>query len=401
MKLEPAQLIERESKPRWSALIISIFVTAATGFIADANGMPVSAAGAVAFAVGATGYLFLALPHKAQIGKKILRKISIRHFFYVEILALTGAVSATAALYWLSPRIQKKFFDRRLDSVLSAKASSDSQAARIIEMASESKVKLNPSLVYAAAERAVNSGNYKNWEPISSILAPHIQQAIDEKLEVAVQDPTQEASLSFADVDMKTASLIKLGAQLPPDKVDKTSILLERAVSLHPDSDPGWQAAGRMISYRSYLRGNSPELPSCITTQGGGGWHFSSPVVNYHDCTLNLNDITSFDAVTPRLWQPGNVEYDHAYRIIPTVVLTNGIVTYSGGEMIRMQRLIFVNCRFDLNYPEAVPPPAGRALTQQLLVADLNQVSISLPSIQREGLLEPTLGGTEQKPPIR
>jgi hypothetical protein len=281
-------------------------------------------------------------------------------------------------IYWLSPSVQQTILDHRLGSVL-AENSSGNQAVRIIEIATESKVTLNPSLVSRAADRAINSNNYADWRSLSPILAPHLQRAIDANLDVALHDTSLQASQSLADVETKTAGLRNLKAQLPPEDVTKTAALLERVVDLHPEAASAWQAAAQMISYRSDLRGQPPALPSCFATQGAGGWRVANMVMSYHDCELDLNDIKLFDAIVPKIWQPGNVEYENAARIVPTIQLTNGIVTYSGGQMIRMQRLFFQNCFFDLRFPQKIPPPPGRALTQQLLVADLSNVSLNLP----------------------
>ncbi len=221
---------------------------------------------------------------------------------------------------------------------------------------------------------------------LTATVAPQLQKAIDDSLMSALKADTPQALQSLAKVETETVNLRKLGAKLPPKDIDQSASLLAQAVALHPNSSYGWAAAAQMVSYRSDLRLKPTERPDCYLTQAGGDWHLSSPVMKYHDCTLNLDDIIRFNALAPTISQGPASAPTATGRILPTIFLQNGTVAYSGKKMIAFERLICQNCSFNLLSPEEIPPPSGRALSEQLLVADLAKVSLSLPKENKSNL---------------
>jgi hypothetical protein len=217
---------------------------------------------------------------------------------------------------------------------------------------------------------------------LTATVAPQLQQAIDDSLKAVLsQVPIQpaQASQALATVETNTANLRKLKAELPAQQISRTAAVLEKAVVQYSDIPSAWGAAAQMVSYRSDLRVVPIEQPDCYRTQGLGDWHFYSPIMKYHDCTLNLDDVAEFNAVAPHIRQGPQNAPTATGQVIPTISLANGIVTYSGGEMIAIEKLLCQNCSFNLRSPEKIPPPPGRALSQQLLIADLNNVSLGLP----------------------
>lgn len=215
---------------------------------------------------------------------------------------------------------------------------------------------------------------------LTATVAPQLLKAVDENLMAVLNEPATQpllASQALAKIENDTASLRKLKANLPAQEVSKTSALLEKAVDLHSDNTDAWRAAAQMVSYRSELRIAPTNRPDCYKAQGPGKWD-GAKLVRYHDCTLDISNVAEFFAVEPRIIPKGKT-FSEGTRYLITVELVNGTVSYSGGQMIQIERLLCQNCSFDLQSPDAVPPPAGRALSQQLLVADLHDVSLTLP----------------------
>ena len=220
---------------------------------------------------------------------------------------------------------------------------------------------------------------------LTSTVAPQLLQAVDDNLRAVLSEtpiqPTQ-TSQALAKIETDTASLRKLKAPLPAQQINQTTALLEKVVNQYPDNPSAWGAAAQMVSYRSDLRSEPAERPDCFKTQGAGGWHASDMVMRYHDCTLNLDDVGLFDTIAPRMWQDQANGQRVTARILADVLVTNGTVVYSGAKMIAIQRLSCRDCSFSLRSPETTPPPPGRALSQQLLTADLSNVSLSLPNAE-------------------
>ena len=220
---------------------------------------------------------------------------------------------------------------------------------------------------------------------LTATVAPQLQKAIDDSLVSVLSSQTlpSKANDVLAQVASDTRSLRSLEAKLPSNKVAQTSSTLEKALRSYPDSLPGWDAAAEMVSYRSGLREPMRQLPDCYATEGGGGAHLADLVMRYHDCNLNLNDVAGFNAVATKIYQPGPDGKIKAWgQVSETILLTNGNVSYSGGQLIGIQRLSLQNCTFDLLGPSSLPPTRGRALTNQLLLADLSNVTLILPKTE-------------------
>lgn len=216
---------------------------------------------------------------------------------------------------------------------------------------------------------------------LTETVAPQLLQAVDENLRAVMSEPATQplqASQALAKVENDTAGLRNLKAKLPAQEVSQSAALLEEVVSLHPDSPNAWRAAAQMVSYRSDLLITPTERPDCYKTQGPGAWD-GAVLVRYHDCTLDISNVAEFFAIEPRVLLQGQ-KFSNGVRYLVTVELVNGTVSYSGGQMIQIAKLICQNCSFDLRSPTNIPPPAGRALSQHLLIADLKDVTVTLPT---------------------
>jgi hypothetical protein len=93
--------------------------------------------------------------------------------------------------------------------------------------------------------------------------------------------------------------------------------------------------------------------------------------VLFHDCTLVLDDATSFersDAYFSFLQM-------HVKNHTSTLALTldHVRVIYRGGALVPAGTIRFHNCIFDFQLPPSVPPDSGQKLVRGLLEADLTQ----------------------------
>lgn len=155
------------------------------------------------------------------------------------------------------------------------------------------------------------------------------------------------------------------------------------------DSLPeGWQAAGQLISYRTQVS-TSPNLGYCVsrpwtqTFQTGSDDEDASKLpqgafrvseIKFHDCTLVLDDVSSFENSDADRW---------AMRATPrkkvvVLELYNVHVVYRGGAVVPVDSVLFSDCTFE--FQTLSPPPAtGQQLTKSLLAAaDLRSVSVEL-----------------------
>lgn len=219
---------------------------------------------------------------------------------------------------------------------------------------------------------------------LTATVAPQLQKAIDDSLVSALTDTPIQASQTLAKVASDTANLRQLKAPLPTQQISRTSALLERVVNQYPEDASAWGAAAQMVSYRSELQGEVVERPDCFKSQADGQPGRTMVERIYNDCTLNLDDAATFNILAPKLYQDHPDGTRSVGQISLTLVLTNGTVTYSGGPIIAIERLLCRNCSFKLRTPETVPPLPGRALSQQLLTANLSDVSVTLPKAETQ-----------------
>jgi len=77
-----------------------------------------------------------------------------------------------------------------------------------------------------------------------------------------------------------------------------------------------------------------------------------------------------FDEVTAKFPENGKI-----------LMVQNAIVTYSGGTVIPLNKIIFVNCIFDFKPSFVIPPAGGQSVTRQLLAANLENATVTLPGM--------------------
>lgn len=214
---------------------------------------------------------------------------------------------------------------------------------------------------------------------LTATVAPQLQKAIDDSLQSSLTATPQKAAQTFAAVQSRTSSLRQLKVHQPEQELAQTSLILKNAVDAHPDVPAAWAASAEWISYRSGQ--TIPQLPNCFSSKDLQNKEESTMIdLVFHDCTLDLGDNAGFLEIVPKLYQRRESD-QHVIRTIipPNLVLRNGVVHYAGGQIIPFGELHFENCHFDFTPGERVPPLPGRILSQQLLIADLKDVNVSIP----------------------
>ena len=246
---------------------------------------------------------------------------------------------------------------------------------------------------------AVLGLGWLSWVSMSLISAGNDLRSIKQKvadglgpITSAIQNPSSPqqlaANLSFV------ASTIRVkraeGKQPDQGRINSLSSAVQLVAKENPQVPEVWQAAFQLVSFRSEsLKSSLPsKLVDCTTDPGvlieiNNTLDASMPISGHyfadlHDCILKLDDDGTF-------WNsPLYQFFQEAQKRRPgngnLIRLTRGIITYSGGNMIPITQLKFLDCVFDFNSPKDIPPNPGRSLASQLLVANIENGSIKLPS---------------------
>ena len=167
------------------------------------------------------------------------------------------------------------------------------------------------------------------------------------------------------------------------------SATVKSVVTRYPDVAEGWRAASELVSYRSLLTYGDPAvaLPDCFEIHSDLVLRLKNSLamdrsgvmpffVTMSTCTLNL-DVSAEYQVS---------ESAQFFRLLEAarpgakreILLDNAIVTYSGGNMIPIDRLVCRGCTFRFSPPGSPPPPRGQQLTRELLTADLRNTDIQM-----------------------
>jgi hypothetical protein len=183
--------------------------------------------------------------------------------------------------------------------------------------------------------------------------------------------------------------------------VEKISAAIQAASQMHPDDSEVWRAAMQLVSYRSGLQVTLPEnMPDCLdvpefnsdqyTSKDGNktplvpGFMNAPPQIPWrahariNNCVLNLDANPHF-AESKMGQYFASVKLHHPNTVKLFIEVHDARIIYSGGPMLPVSEIRFANCVFDLHPAYTIPPPKGRALAGQLLVANLSQDVLNLP----------------------
>lgn len=184
------QLLERDTGARGHILLSSMLATAAAGFLADINGIPLQAAEIWALIVGGLVFLVQGSFYASDAQLKPIPKLKTvpRRIFY-PLLTIAGSGVAALFISIFAPIVQGSVFNRRLSHVLTIAKSpvKEAKAAKIINLATRSNVKLNPDLLAAVVGQAQENRSADDWQ---AMLA-----AVNYKFSPRLTDPSEMSRL--------------------------------------------------------------------------------------------------------------------------------------------------------------------------------------------------------------
>jgi hypothetical protein len=229
---------------------------------------------------------------------------------------------------------------------------------------------------------------------LTTAAAPQLLSQMGQIMTSAVSLPVGQVGPSMIrpleTLDMLNANRVKAKADDLAPAMDAT----RKLIRADADVPEVWQAAFSLVSYRFAIQADfsKEEMPDCLSKgenairrlRNTPDWYLlgsGNPIrLAGSHCVLDLGDVDSFNKGDFRRFfeeakkrNPGNP------RIL---ALSHARIVYSGGNIIPIDQITCDDCTFELRAPHQAPPPAGRSLTDQLLMADLDtgKVHLSLGS---------------------
>jgi hypothetical protein len=95
-------------------------------------------------------------------------------------------------------------------------------------------------------------------------------------------------------------------------------------------------------------------------------------------CSLSLDDDGNFSS-TPVGRFFDRVKKHHPQATLFFLVINNAHISYSGGKMLPVSGIQFVNCSFEFKPPNGLPNKFSQSITSQLLAENPSQGTIQLP----------------------
>ncbi|HEY3706826.1 MAG TPA: hypothetical protein VGL22_17315 [Terracidiphilus sp.] len=179
-----------------------------------------------------------------------------------------------------------------------------------------------------------------------------------------------------------------------PQKIVRLSSAVKEVAVANPDVTEAWQAAAQLITYRSqtshldeknpmnycvnqpYKIEMKPDIPAAVRSN-----YTAAYAADLSNCIFVLHDQAGFER-SQAAQQYGEMQRRlHAAGGNPPYLiflLRNVRVIYRGGQPVTAAAFEFENCLFEFQEPASVPPPRGRKVLSDLLVADLQRVAVPL-----------------------
>jgi hypothetical protein len=179
-----------------------------------------------------------------------------------------------------------------------------------------------------------------------------------------------------------------------PQKLAKLSAAVRSAALKQPNNPAVWQGGTRLVNYRHQRSQDSipaGNLPSCLDSNddwalrqlaGTSDEQLKKGGVKFvaQNCVLNLDtDPPSFaQSAAGRFFEEANRRNPGNGNIMD---LSNAVVTYSAGTTMPVKIIDCKNCVFKLAEDRpGVPSKAGQFLTDQLLISDVVNTTVFLPT---------------------
>jgi hypothetical protein len=222
--------------------------------------------------------------------------------------------------------------------------------------------------------------------------------------EQALQDSKtpEQASANLALLVAQVQKRAAVGKPLDQAQLDSVAVTVRGATKSFPGLPRAWDAAATVINTRfSVNTSGVPEnLPDCLDTIVPGqerdrfthpdGTKTDSPgfidapsQIPWRAHAVVQNCVLDLDA-TPKFANSSvgkffaNEKMHHPNTVALFIEATHAKIIYSGGPMLPVSEIHFVNCIFDLHPTLELPPSKGRKFASHLLTADLDDNTINL-----------------------
>jgi hypothetical protein len=229
---------------------------------------------------------------------------------------------------------------------------------------------------------------------LTATVAPQLQKAVDDSLQSALKSGGQQndAKKQLAFARDAIGQLNQASAPMTKETAAFTASRINDVTSAYKGLPETWQAAAEFITYRSRIsvdeQGN---LPSCLlqgvtrrtTTPALPGKNVTVGVgpVEYHNCGITIDSPEGRLLLSQALsW--GNIIFEHCVIIYtggslvltPVQIISNVPAHFLGSQ------IEFKECSFHFSL-QAVPPPAGQKLTENLLTATTDSITVDTNSL--------------------
>lgn len=210
---------------------------------------------------------------------------------------------------------------------------------------------------------------------------------------------SQQLQANLATVSAQAQMAMVEGKRPNRKKVDSLSRALTQVVQKNPELPVAWQAAIHLVNYKFEPGRETASLPNCLNLpvtgekafrgNKDGTFHQTSPsedaqapiqgaVVVAQNCQLDLDDDGNFNS-TQVAKDFRDAKEKHPRTSFFILSVTNAHVVYSGGKLIPINEIRFVNCSFEIKPPSGLPNSQSQSITTQLLAATSPNGSIRLP----------------------
>jgi hypothetical protein len=238
---------------------------------------------------------------------------------------------------------------------------------------------------------------------VTAIVAPQLLQRLGTVVTSAISLPAKDVAVAANQAREIIRTLRKDKFPVQRNEIIEAASATSALAKAHPDVPQVWQTAAELVSYRSELSQITlpKDLPNCLYTivpgnnfdrittpsgqkvdvpgfssyQSSGGWMSHVMLAN---CVLYLDAQGFEDTPVGKFF--AEVRKQHPNTSLFSLVLSNARIVYSGGTILPVTEVQFTNCIFDFKPSSITPASRGRALTDQLLTANLDTGTVQLPA---------------------
>jgi hypothetical protein len=369
-------LLDDDSKARWSIFVFSIAATALAGFVADLSGVSVKIAGIIACISGGFTLIWQVLLYVSASTKTTRAERSVSRDFLKPAASICVIFLALWVVSKNSTNVRSAILNGRLEATLASNQPIEQKrvkSKRIIDVASETNVQLEPRLVRESNLQGTN--DEKLGVQFGSAASSYIA-------EIRSAKSSDDLSASLEQLTAFLRDRSAAGENIDKPELDKIALSVSSASYMYPALPQVWKTASVVVNYRvnrdqTYVK----SLPNCWDTMKGHWEEPDKPMPPntfwaddqfMGNCELTLDDGPSFRESGFGKAYEHNLTRGHVQLRLN---VHDASIVYSGGSLIPFSHLQCVRCTFHVNATQA-PPPTGQKIMDELLTADLKDVSL-------------------------